>query len=195
MNIDLLREKYSLETKKGIGYILAAIIFWAAMIPVGIFESNILRIICYFVGGTFIFPLGLLMSKLMKALGYTDKTLGALGGILNIAQFLYYPLVWGAIFYKIEAFPWFLAVISGAHLLPYGWLYRSKAYVFSSIAITISSTVIGIRFQDQTYTVIPILMAFLLFPTFLWLKAEISQLELSIKEQTVGKYGEVGNSR
>ena len=40
-----------------------------------------------------------------------------------------------------------LAVIFGAHLLPFGWLYRSKAYSIMSILISFSALVIGILFH------------------------------------------------
>lgn len=37
-----------------------------------------------------------------------------------------------------------LAMIFGGHLLPFGWLYKSKMYTFSSIFVTIVSLIIGI---------------------------------------------------
>lgn len=36
------------------------------------------------------------------------------------------------------------AMIFGAHLLPYGWLYQSKSYYFFSLAIPIAVLLIGI---------------------------------------------------
>lgn len=183
MNIDLLRDQYCIETKKGIGFILSATIFWVLMVPVFFFENSILRIICYFAGGACIFPLGLLISKLLKALDYSDKSLGALGMILNAVQFLYFPIVWGAIFYQIEALPWFLAVISGAHLLSFGWLYRSKTYVISAIVISIGSAVIGIRFLSNTYLYIPIFQAVLFLVTSAFLGLELKKLKMNYSKQ------------
>lgn len=180
LNIDLLRDQYSVETKKGLGFIISATIFWMLMILVGFFENNTLRIICYFAGGAIIFPLGLLFSKLLNALEYTDNSLGVLGVILNIIQILFFPLVWGAIFYKIEALPWFLAVISGAHLLPYAWLYRSKTYIFSSIVIAIGSAIIGIRFDSQTYIFIPIFQTVLFLITSFFLGLELKNLRKNL---------------
>lgn len=40
-----------------------------------------------------------------------------------------------------------IAIIFGAHLLPYGWLYKSKSYTVASILIPILSLAIGIKFQ------------------------------------------------
>ncbi|WP_408609493.1 MULTISPECIES: DUF7010 family protein [Eisenbergiella] len=36
-----------------------------------------------------------------------------------------------------------LAMIFGGHLLPFGWLYKSKSYMYSSIIVTISVLIIG----------------------------------------------------
>jgi hypothetical protein len=39
-----------------------------------------------------------------------------------------------------------LAMIFGAHLLPYGWLYQSKSYTVLSIVIPIVALIIGLNF-------------------------------------------------
>lgn len=40
------------------------------------------------------------------------------------------------------------AMIFGAHLLPYGWLYQSKAYYIFSVAIPIIVLMIGLFFTE-----------------------------------------------
>ncbi len=40
-----------------------------------------------------------------------------------------------------------IAMIFGAHLLPYGWLYKSKAYMVFAVLIPITSLIIGINFE------------------------------------------------
>jgi hypothetical protein len=39
-----------------------------------------------------------------------------------------------------------LAMIFGAHLLPYGWLYQSSSYKVLSILIPIAALIVGINF-------------------------------------------------
>lgn len=39
-----------------------------------------------------------------------------------------------------------LAMIFGAHLLPYSWLYKSRSYMFLSIVIPILSLIVGLNF-------------------------------------------------
>ncbi|WP_407657690.1 DUF7010 family protein [Limosilactobacillus balticus] len=40
-----------------------------------------------------------------------------------------------------------LAIIFGAHLLPYSWLYNSRIYFVSSIVISILALLVGINFE------------------------------------------------
>ena len=40
-----------------------------------------------------------------------------------------------------------LAIIFGAHLLPYSWLYNSRTYFVSSIVISILALLVGINFE------------------------------------------------
>lgn len=40
-----------------------------------------------------------------------------------------------------------LAIIFGAHLLPFGWLYKSKAYSVMSVLISFTAVIIGIMFN------------------------------------------------
>jgi TRAP-type C4-dicarboxylate transport system permease small subunit len=39
-----------------------------------------------------------------------------------------------------------LAMIFGAHLLPYGWLYQSRSYMVFSIVIPIAALIVGVNF-------------------------------------------------
>ena len=41
-----------------------------------------------------------------------------------------------------------IAMIFGAHLLPYGWLYNSKSYMALSIIIPILSLIVGLNFAS-----------------------------------------------
>lgn len=40
-----------------------------------------------------------------------------------------------------------LAIIFGAHLLPYSWLYKSRVYFTWSILITFLALIIGLNFE------------------------------------------------
>ncbi len=50
-----------------------------------------------------------------------------------------------------------LAMIFGAHLMPYGWLYKSKTYIGMSVFIPIVVLIIGLNFKPHIIAVIMIL--------------------------------------
>jgi predicted signal transduction protein with EAL and GGDEF domain len=60
-----------------------------------------------------------------------------------------------------------IAIIFGAHLLPYGWLYKSKSYMAFSVVIPILALVVGLMFEPYILAammlLIEILFSLLLF--------------------------------
>ncbi len=40
-----------------------------------------------------------------------------------------------------------IAMIFGAHLMPYGWLYKSKTYFVLSVFIPIAALIVGLNFE------------------------------------------------
>ena len=51
-----------------------------------------------------------------------------------------------------------IAMIFGAHLLPYGWLYKSKSYIIFAILIPILSLVIGVNFEPYILAIVMIVI-------------------------------------
>ena len=49
-----------------------------------------------------------------------------------------------------------IAIIFGAHLLPFGWLYDSKVYYFMSGIVSIGALIIGLMFSPFTLACIMI---------------------------------------
>lgn len=50
-----------------------------------------------------------------------------------------------------------IAIIFGAHLLPFGWLYKSKVYIVAAVLIPVLSLAIGINFD--AYIVAAVMLA------------------------------------
>jgi hypothetical protein len=62
-----------------------------------------------------------------------------------------------------------IAMIFGAHLLPYSWLYKSKAYMLFSIVISISALIVGINFEP--YILAAMMTGFeIVFSICLWIE-------------------------
>ena len=49
-----------------------------------------------------------------------------------------------------------IAMIFGAHLLPFGWLYKSKSYIVFAILIPILSLIIGVNFEPYVIAIMMI---------------------------------------
>jgi TRAP-type C4-dicarboxylate transport system permease small subunit len=60
-----------------------------------------------------------------------------------------------------------MAVIFGAHLLPFGWLYKSKAYFVMSIVVALSSFIVGLIFNPVILSIVMIIFE-LVFSLWLW---------------------------
>ena len=54
-----------------------------------------------------------------------------------------------------------IAMIFGAHLLPYGWLYKSKSYMVFSIVVPILSLMVGLNFEPYILAALMIVIQIL----------------------------------
>lgn len=100
--------------------------------------------LCYVFGAGLLFPLSLLVARAMKLDTFAKgNPLAPLAGLTGTLQLLFTPLMIGATFLVPAAVPWFLAVLVGAHFLPFSWLFASKAYVFAAIAMPVLASLTG----------------------------------------------------
>ena len=51
-----------------------------------------------------------------------------------------------------------IAMIFGAHLLPYSWLYESKSYMAFSILIPILSLIVGLNYSNYILAIMMIII-------------------------------------
>ncbi len=52
-------------------------------------------------------------------------------------------------------------IFGGAHLLPYGWLYKSKSYMVFSIMIPILALIVGLKFEPYVLAAMMIIIEIL----------------------------------
>lgn len=92
-------------------------------------------------------PLAYMISKLIKV-DFTNKgnPLTNLGILFSLNQLLYLLIAMWVYPTVPEKMVMVLAMIFGAHLLPYGWLYKSKSYIVFSVLIPVSVLIVGINF-------------------------------------------------
>ena len=132
-------------------FILASVIIWAMVAAVHftglpIETKNLLTFCCTCP----LMPLAWLLSKPL-GITFSDKEnpLSPLGIVMSVAQIPYLLIVMWVYAAVPEKMVMTLAMVFGAHLLPFGWLYRSKVYYFMTGAVTIGALLVGLMFTPR----------------------------------------------
>jgi hypothetical protein len=149
MNLNELRNDCATKQKKGLHFILASVIIWTAVLIVHltslpILTKNLLTFCCT----APLMPLALLISKIIKV-DFQNKSnpLTNLGILFSLNQMIYLLIAMWVYQAVPEKMLMVIAMIFGAHLLPFGWLYKSRSYIAFSIIIPILSLIVGLYFE------------------------------------------------
>ena len=178
MNLEESRIDIARRSKKGIHFIIASVFIWCAvliiwLLPIKDILTKNLLTFCFTAP---LVPLAYIISKIIKAEFSTpDNPLGKLGFILSCNQFLYILIAMWVYPTVPDKMVMVLAMIFGAHLLPFGWLYQSKAYSVMSVVISMTIMVIGIMFNAVTVAIVMIVFEIIFC---LWLMVENKFLEI-----------------
>ena len=174
MNVNELRTQLAIRCKNGLSFLLAATIVWSMvlvifLLPYEIASKNILTL--FSTGITF--PLAILISKVINAdWKVNDNPLGMLGLYINLAQLIYFPILFFAFVKAPNQFIIFFGVITGAHLFPYAWFYNTKAYAIMAPIISVIVIIIGWDIDISRLWLIPLSMILLLIILNIWLYIE-----------------------
>ncbi|QGH32912.1 hypothetical protein GI584_02075 [Gracilibacillus salitolerans] len=165
MNILALKRDAAIKGKNGIAFIIAATIIWLAITVVYLQSIPLLtkNIILFFLTA-FLFPLALAVSTIVKAdWKLADNPLGMLGLFLNLAQFMYFPIIFWAFMQSPKEMIIFFAIVTGAHFFPYGWFYEAKPYYIFAPIISVSIMLAGWTMEESQLWIIPLMMVIFLF--------------------------------
>ncbi|OAV62356.1 DUF7010 family protein [Enteractinococcus helveticum] len=172
-----LRRDISQRTGRGLNAIVAGILLWTTFTILGtlITDTDILALV-YVFGAGVLFPLSLLVAKPLRLDPFAKgNPLGVLAGLLGAAQILFVPLMIGATLAVPAMVPWFLAVLVGAHFLPFSWVYDSRAYIFAAVSIPIVVGLIAWLLPSTVALTVPASVAVLLILTAVLLRGENTQ--------------------
>jgi hypothetical protein len=64
-----------------------------------------------------------------------------------------------------------IAMIFGAHLLPYGWLYKSITYMILSVLLSVAALIIGLNFAPFVLAIVMIGVE-IVFSICLWIEVK-----------------------
>lgn len=149
MSLNELKLDCAKKQKKGLHFILASIIIWTLVAIVHMTDLPILtKNLLTFSATAPLVPLAFLISKFIKV-EFSDKTnpLNELGLLFSFNQILYLLIAMWVYPTVPDKLVMVIAMIFGAHLLPYAWLYNSKIYAIMSVIVPIVSLIIGSMFE------------------------------------------------
>lgn len=149
MNLDKLRNDLAANQKRGLPFISASILIWllitiVSALNIPIETKNILVFCC----STPMLPLAWIIGKI-SGVNLFDKQneLGDLAFLFTMNQILYLLIVMWVFTAVPDKMIMIYAMVFGAHLLPYSWVYKSKAYQIFAILIPILSLILGTLFN------------------------------------------------
>lgn len=133
--------------KKGAPFMMASVVIWTLvtivrMLPVDLATKNLYTFYCQ----GMLLPCVLIFSKIIGAHVFKNRNnpFNKLGFINTANQMLYLLIVMWAFNQKPDAMLMLFAMVFGAHLLPFSWLYDSKTYLVMSLVTTFGSMIISI---------------------------------------------------
>lgn len=183
MNLEELRVDIAIKQKKGLHFILASVIIWIAVMVVHLTDLPILsKNLFTFIFTTPLLPLAYLISKFLK-IDFTNKSnsLTQLAVLFALNQILYLLIAMWVYPTLPDKLVMVLAMIFGAHLLPFGWLYLSKTYTALSLIIPIAALIVGVSLSPFAVAAMMIIIE-IVFSVLLYL--EVKKLSAAEKAQT-----------
>jgi len=160
MNLEELRLDCAVKQKKGLHFIMASVLIWCAVLVVHLMDIPILsKNLFTFCCTAPLLPLAFFVSKIIKVdFQNKDNPLTNLGILFSVNQMLYLLIAMWVFPTVPDKMLMVLAIIFGAHLLPYGWLYKSKSYMFFSVFISITALFVGLYFEPYILAVMMIVI-------------------------------------
>ncbi len=144
--LNALRKDCAAHQKKGLHFIIASVLIWALILVVHLTGMNIEhKNLFTFCCSAVLFPVAWGLSKLLR-IDFEGKgnPLTKAGILFSVNQILYILIVMWVFAAVPEKMVMVYAMVFGAHLMPFSWLYRSKSYMAFSIFIPIFSLILGL---------------------------------------------------
>lgn len=161
-SFDKLRLEVSVEAKNGLDFILAASVTWLVIsfiwtLPYSSYNKSVLT----FISSGLLLPLAFLLSKVLKTTWIIESNpLQPLGLWLNFAQLFYFPVLIFLLLKMPDYFVMGLAIITGAHFLPYAWFYKTNSYAIMAGIISVGALLIALNVTPENMYIVPLFTSF-----------------------------------
>lgn len=160
MELNELIKDCARRQKKGLHFILTSILIWAMICAVHLTDmpidtKNLITFCCSAV----LFPLAWMLSKVLK-IDFEGKgnPLTKAGILFSINQMLYILIVMWVYAAVPEKMVMVYAMVFGAHLMPFSWLYDSRSYMVFSIVVPILSLIVGLIYPPAVLAALMIVI-------------------------------------
>lgn len=164
-SLDKLRDDLSLKARNGIDFTLSATLIWllvAFIWSLSIDSYN--KSVLVFMVSSLLLPTALGLSKILKTQWKIEgNPLQPLGLWLNFAQLFYFPFLIFVLIKMPDYFVMTYAIITGAHLFPYAWFYRTKWYAVIAGLIAVGSLILALILPGQQMFIVALFISILLF--------------------------------
>ena len=146
MELNELRNDCARRQKKGLHFIATSVVIWGLILVTQFLDLPLgIRNLAVFCCTAVLFPLALLAAKLLHIdFQSKDNPLTKLAILVSLNQLVYILIAMWAFAEAPEKMLMIFAIIFGAHLMPFSWLYRSPAYLVFSLVIPVVSLVLGV---------------------------------------------------
>lgn len=161
--LDELRDDEAKSQKKGLPFIMASVFIWTMIcvvtrLKLPIETRNLLTFCC----SCPLLPLAYINGKIIKVDIFEKKNpLSKLGILFTCNQILYLLIVMWVFNAVPEKMVMVYAMVFGAHLLPYSWLYKTKTYMIFAILEPIFALAVGCMFGSFEVAAIMIIAEFI----------------------------------
>ena len=131
--------------KKGLPFMMASVVIWGVILGINYLDMDIVTINRYtFFSSCLLIPLAMSFSRMIKANSFrkSSNPIDKLGFLCTMNQNIYLLIVMWAYSRKPEEMVMLYAMVFGAHLLPFGWIYDSLAYKIASVLESVGALLI-----------------------------------------------------
>ena len=160
MELNELIKDCACRQKKGLHFILTSILIWAMICAVHLTDMPInLKNLITFCCSAVLFPMAWMLSKVLK-IDFEGKgnPLTKAGILFSINQMLYILIVMWVYAAVPEKMVMVYAMVFGAHLMPFSWLYDSRSYMVFSIVVPILSLIVGLIYPPTVLAALMIVI-------------------------------------
>ena len=163
--LDALKKDAQEMQKKGLPFMMASVVIWTLILIVRLSDIEITRANLYtFMCSCLLMPLAFAFSKILKAdiFAKSRNPINKLGFLCTMNQMLYLIIVMWAFSREPEAMLMLYACVFGAHLLPYSWVYDSRAYAAAAVVDTIGALIVSMIWGSVPAVIFMMIMQSLL---------------------------------